>query len=49
MSIAVGDGLDMRQKGNYTQEQVPGNSLEVQWLGHSNLIAQPAFNPWSGN
>ena len=49
MLIAVGNGLDMRQKGNHTLEQVPGNSLEVQWLGHSDLIAQPAFNLWSGN
>ena len=35
----------MRQKGNHTQEQVPGDSLAVQWLGLSDLIAQPVFNP----
>ena len=43
MSIAVGDGLDKRQKGNHTQEQVPGNSLEVQWLGHSDLIVLGSY------
>ena len=35
----------MRQKGNHSQEQVPGNFLAVQWLGLSDLIDQPVFNP----